>query len=73
MLWVSQQANNKFVLKIVEARGVGGNLSRLFGIGVKAGTSFWSWCSAAAIYHGEELVCRPETTRYITPVENPQW
>jgi hypothetical protein len=36
-LWYSSMANMKFSLKIVDARGVVGNLGRLFGIGVKAG------------------------------------
>ena len=99
MLWVSAQANSKFEVKIVEARGVVGNLTRLFGIGVKAGACT-HWCCfglrykslnsdtdllcaccciivlfllTPAIYHGEELICRPEVTRYIAPVENPQW
>lgn len=62
MLWFSKEANTKFVVKINEARNVVGNLSRLFGIGVKA-----------AVYMGEEMICKPETTRYIAPVDNPVW
>lgn len=62
MLWHSPEASNKFTLKIVEAHAVPGSLGRLFGIGVKA-----------AIYHGEEMLCRPEVSRYIQAVENPSW
>lgn len=62
MLWHSPEASNKFMLKIVEAHAVPGSLGRLFGIGVKA-----------AIYHGEEMLCKPEVSRYIQAVENPSW
>ena len=144
MLWFCKDANTKFTVKIMEARNVVGNLSRLFGIGVKAGKrpSVFSLalCGASclflshththththnlslslrlnlfppsplylcarlkfhhglfyffqnnflsffltlhllrcpyfspAVYLGEEMICKPETTRYIPATENPVW
>lgn len=59
-LWHSRYATDKFRIKIDRAENV--VTGKLFGVAMMA-----------AVYLGDNLLCREEKTRLIPPTDKPQW